>query len=227
MPKLNQGRSVRAEANLAKRIAYERGLRGLSYEALADAMTAVGCAINASSIYKIEKGDPPRRISVDELAALAAVFEEPMSELLVDMSLLNHRRAHELIEILSGLEDSMSSAIATALGATGELFRLAAEDAELAEYVQHHVESRRGGYAIPADVLAGLSDDDVPQAKTLAEVNMMKLEIANMALWDKVFEAARTWDRLIRGKWTKADQKALDAEHKSLSPFLNADPWDS
>lgn len=38
-------------------------------------MTDAGCPIQGSAIYKIEKADPPRRITVDELVAFATVFE--------------------------------------------------------------------------------------------------------------------------------------------------------
>jgi hypothetical protein len=41
-----------------------------------------GCAIQPSALYKVEKGDPPRRITVDELVALATVFELEVSDLL-------------------------------------------------------------------------------------------------------------------------------------------------
>jgi transcriptional regulator with XRE-family HTH domain len=74
---------IAAEAALARRIEYERTRRGMSYEGLATRMSRAGCPIQPSAIYKIEKGDPPRRITVDELAALARVFEMSMDELLL------------------------------------------------------------------------------------------------------------------------------------------------
>ena len=50
--------------------------RGWSYTGLAQRMTAQGCAIDQSALYKIEKGNPRRRISVDELVALREVFAQ-------------------------------------------------------------------------------------------------------------------------------------------------------
>lgn len=82
MPRPNPGRLIASEASLAKRIAYEREARGMSYDGLASRMTQAGCPINGSALYKIEKGDPPRRITVDELVALSRVFEIKLPGLL-------------------------------------------------------------------------------------------------------------------------------------------------
>jgi hypothetical protein len=62
MPRPNAPREIRerGEANLARRLEYERTSRGLSYEALARAMADAGCPIQGSALYRIEKGDPPR-----------------------------------------------------------------------------------------------------------------------------------------------------------------------
>ncbi len=83
MPPRNLRRSFSTEAELASRVAYERELRGMTYEGLAKRMTDTGCAINQSGIYKIEKGKPRRRIAVDELVAFAIVFEMPVDRLLL------------------------------------------------------------------------------------------------------------------------------------------------
>lgn len=82
MPRPNRNRTTRVEADLALRIANERTARGWSYERLAEAMTEVGCAIQPSALFKIEKGDPPRRITVNELAAFAEVWAIPMDRLI-------------------------------------------------------------------------------------------------------------------------------------------------
>jgi transcriptional regulator with XRE-family HTH domain len=83
MPRPNRPRTMRSEASLARRIEYERQRRGWSLEGLSKRLTDAGCAIQASAIYKIEKGDPPRRIAVDELVALAAVFDVDVASLLL------------------------------------------------------------------------------------------------------------------------------------------------
>ena len=81
MPRPNALRSIASERALATRIAYERAERDWTLEGLAARMTSVGCSINASAIYKIEKGDPPRRITVDELVALGRVFALDLEDL--------------------------------------------------------------------------------------------------------------------------------------------------
>lgn len=101
MPRPNVGRTLRSEAGLARRIAYERQERGWSLEGLAKRMSDAGCNINASAIFKIEKGDPPRRISVDELVALAAVFAERVDDLLLPPNVVFDKVAHELVEDLT------------------------------------------------------------------------------------------------------------------------------
>lgn len=83
MPRPNRPRTIRIEADLAKRISYERERHRMSYDGLADRMTKIGCAIQASAIYKIEKGDPPRRITLNEAVAFAEVFGVPLEDLLV------------------------------------------------------------------------------------------------------------------------------------------------
>lgn len=81
MPRPNQPRSIASEEALARRIAYERDVRGMSYEGLASRMTKVGCPIQASGVYKIEKAG--RRITVDELVGFAQVFGIPVEKLLL------------------------------------------------------------------------------------------------------------------------------------------------
>jgi transcriptional regulator with XRE-family HTH domain len=70
-----------AEEVLARRIAHERAARGWSYQRMADAMSEVGCPIAASALFKIEKGTPRRRVTVDELAAIADLWAIPMDRL--------------------------------------------------------------------------------------------------------------------------------------------------
>jgi transcriptional regulator with XRE-family HTH domain len=84
MPRPNKPREVFAEDHVATRIARERASRGWSLEKLADAMTEAGCSIAPSAIYKIEQGEPRRRITVDELVALSKVFAIPMNLLVAD-----------------------------------------------------------------------------------------------------------------------------------------------
>lgn len=70
------------EVDVAARIALEREHRGLSAARLARLMTERGCTMNQSAINKIEQGNPPRRITVDELVAFAQVFDLEVEDLL-------------------------------------------------------------------------------------------------------------------------------------------------
>lgn len=96
MPPRNPGRSLAGEDQLAERIAYERERRGWSYEGLAKRMTEAGCPMNQSAIYKIEKGEPRRRITVDELVGFANVFGTNISALVLSRSLVDDAQAARL-----------------------------------------------------------------------------------------------------------------------------------
>lgn len=98
MPRTNKPRSITSEANLARRIAHEREQRALSYEALAKLMTDAGCPVQGSAIYKIEKSEPPRRITVNELAALAEVFEVDVADLMRPIEDVESEYARHLVE---------------------------------------------------------------------------------------------------------------------------------
>lgn len=63
-----------AEGNLATRIEFERNKRGWSYETLSKELGWAGCAIAVSSLNGIEKGEPRRRVRVNEMYAFAQVF---------------------------------------------------------------------------------------------------------------------------------------------------------
>jgi transcriptional regulator with XRE-family HTH domain len=80
MPRPNKERSIGIEGALSARIAEERKRRGWTYERLAEEMTAVGCSIQPSAIFKVERA--ARRITVDELAAYSIVWAIPMDRLI-------------------------------------------------------------------------------------------------------------------------------------------------
>src|SRR5829696_3930790 len=138
MSRLNPQRSIGGEDNLARRIERERTARGLSYEALAKHLTEVGCSIQGSAIYKIEKADPPRRITVDELLALTRVFDASIEDLLTPIEVLDDRRAQELLKELDEADDELVATIRKFLDAYSELLDLAASNPELFEYVKGH-----------------------------------------------------------------------------------------
>lgn len=107
MPRPNQPRSIASEESLARRVAYEREARNMTYEGLALRMTKVGCPIQASGLYKIEKAG--RRITVDELVGLARVFEVPVDRLLLPPELA---AADELTDLVVTWNQAQDKAIA-------------------------------------------------------------------------------------------------------------------
>jgi transcriptional regulator with XRE-family HTH domain len=87
-----------SEDGLARRITYEREQKGWSPGGLADLMTKAGCPMNQSAIWKIENGNPRRKITVDEALALARVFETTIDDLLVPPERIPHRQARMLCD---------------------------------------------------------------------------------------------------------------------------------
>jgi transcriptional regulator with XRE-family HTH domain len=143
MPKINQ-RTIQAETDLARRIAWERERQGLSYERLAQAMTEAGCTITRASLFQIEKGEPPRRVTVNELVALATVFNVPVQDLLLPPELARRQGAHELIAKLDEAEKRMRQGMHEAYQSLVEFFKLLADDRELGEFVWNQWQSRQG-----------------------------------------------------------------------------------
>ena len=72
MSRPNQPRTIGAESAVAERMRKARESFGWSYGRMAAEMTEQGCPINASALWKIDNVTPPRRITVDEMAAFEA-----------------------------------------------------------------------------------------------------------------------------------------------------------
>lgn len=71
-----------AERNVAEQVQFERELRGWSTGELARRLTEAGCPISQSAIWRIENGEPRRKISVDELIGFSVVFDKKVENLL-------------------------------------------------------------------------------------------------------------------------------------------------
>ncbi|HEX2361561.1 MAG TPA: helix-turn-helix transcriptional regulator [Jiangellaceae bacterium] len=132
MPRPNRPRSIASEDNLARRIAHEREQRGWSYAGLAQRMTAQGCSIDQSALYKIEKGRPRRRISVDELVALSEVFAVPVHELLAPPELAAKK---VVLEALQRHREALAALAVT----EGELFELVKGDEQVQAALSEHL----------------------------------------------------------------------------------------
>jgi transcriptional regulator with XRE-family HTH domain len=154
MPRRNLERFLRSEESLARRIGYEREVRGWTYEGLAKRMTDAGCAINASALYKIEKSEPRRRITVDELVALAQVLEvDDLDDLLQPPEAVLHR------ELRARLDAMFRAADATLR--VDRAYKAALRD--LAAYAEAHPEVvdelDAAGFSL-AELIETLSDSD-------------------------------------------------------------------
>jgi transcriptional regulator with XRE-family HTH domain len=113
-PRPNPQRRVFAEDHVAERIKSERAQRGWTLESLAKRMEAVGCPIQPSGLFKIERAEGRRRITVDELVAFGQVFGIPIGELTLDPSLAVPSAAAALIEELWHAMERQRQATATA-----------------------------------------------------------------------------------------------------------------
>ena len=71
------------EEFLAQKIESLRTGAGWSYADLSQRMADAGCPIERSSLQKIEKGQPRRKITVNELAAFSTVFNMSVTDLLI------------------------------------------------------------------------------------------------------------------------------------------------
>ncbi len=170
MPRPNRDRTVQAEENLARRVAFEREARGWTYEGTAKRMTNVGCPIQSTAIYKIEKGQPRRRISVDELVAFAKVFEFEIEEMLMPVGAVLDDAAKEYVQGAYEAQRAITSAVADAVNVTVGLYRFTVQyglDAELdvAELLTQMTENVRANEADDdLSVAVKQSFDDVEEA---------------------------------------------------------------
>ncbi|MEY9943921.1 helix-turn-helix domain-containing protein [Kitasatospora sp. GAS1066B] len=69
------------EENAAQRLKMERESRGWSTAEVARRMSEAGFPINQSSVWRIESGEPPRRINLDEAIGFAKIFGITLTEL--------------------------------------------------------------------------------------------------------------------------------------------------
>jgi transcriptional regulator with XRE-family HTH domain len=134
VPRHNKPRSIASEANVAERITYEREGRGLSYEALAKLMTDEGCPLVGSAIYRIEKGDPPRHITVDEVVAFARVFGTTVPKLLAPMEFVRKESARKLVERTDKVYRTLPAATSKFYNLCKEIYALRQSDPDLHEF---------------------------------------------------------------------------------------------
>lgn len=177
MPKTNEGRTTDAEANLAARIKYEREKAGMSYEALAKAMTGVGCRIQATAIHKVEMGDKKtgklRRITVNELTAFAQVFEDGnVAKMLRTVEEVELERAGELLAKLQGRNRQLARLVGEMFNDFVDLAVVWQEDEDIYSYVMGYFQQS------PLGASADASEDDEPEDGAFDALTYLLTDIA-------------------------------------------------
>lgn len=93
MPPAKRTKTVLAEEAMAQTIKRLRENRDWSPAGLASRMTKAGCPMKQSAIWKIENGEPRRRITFDEAVTFARVFEVPLEDFAVPPELVQAEAA--------------------------------------------------------------------------------------------------------------------------------------
>ncbi|MEZ0490784.1 helix-turn-helix domain-containing protein [Kineococcus sp. TBRC 1896] len=186
MPRQNAPRTAGVHDRLVAWMKAEREQRGWSYETLAQHMTAVGCPINQSAIYKIENGSPRRRIDAEEVAALAEVFDVSVGELFAgpETRLLAARSANR-----------------AAAGAIAEARRAVDEAYEANRGVLDQADS---GAAVPEgnnwrNALASCLDHEQARPR-----------LADATTTDHLEHLVQTWEALVQLMRPGAEQESAD-----------------
>lgn len=140
MPRPNQPRDIRGEDYLAERVRIERTRREWTPERLAKEMTEAGCPIQTSAIYRIEGGNPRRRITVEELIGFSRVFSVPVEDLLISPDLVVSQEAVDLVRELVALNREQVELSVKWDDTFARLSKVLAEHGEIEPYVLSQLE---------------------------------------------------------------------------------------
>jgi transcriptional regulator with XRE-family HTH domain len=117
---------------------------------MAARLATAGYAIQHTAIFKIEKGKPPRRVTVDELVGFSKVLDVPVDELLLPMELIKNQRAIALAEELSQTDHELSRVAQRLHDLYVEYFQMAIEEPEEVRQYFHDLVFRRTVSETPA-----------------------------------------------------------------------------
>lgn len=154
MPKVNPLRPTGNEESAARRIAFEREARGWSYEGLARRMTEAGYPVQGSAIFKIEKADPPRRITLDEFIGFAKVFELDLTEMVLTPEVHLNRTAQRKFIVWWEARQALGDAQSAFKGAENGLH----------EYLETHPETATAVETLIKDWVRAEGWDNVDEA---------------------------------------------------------------
>jgi transcriptional regulator with XRE-family HTH domain len=148
--------AVASEEVLIRRVVAERELRGWSPALLAQKMTEAGCPMAQSSIWKMEHGNPHRKITLDETLCFARVFGTSLDDLLLPPELRTDRKALRLVATARGTAIMVERLEATARGHVIDLLRHLREHPMSRSAVLEVIRDASGGpYALRLDEFPG------------------------------------------------------------------------
>ncbi len=134
-----------AEQRCAQRIRAERERQGLSLERLAEKMGAAGRPMDRTAIHRIEKGNPPKRITVNDLEAFAKVLGVSINSLVIPDDVARSRTATRLYKKYLAARDRFLAAADEVDALEVELLRL-----HHAGYIEDGLDSGFDGSVIEA-----------------------------------------------------------------------------
>jgi len=131
MPRSRRPRTIGAEDALAERVRAEMSEWGLSYATLAKAMSHDGVDISASSLQKsfttTKPAEDRRPVRVDELVALAHVFQTSVENLLSPRDWVDQEQVDKALIDMDRADRLLVEAVQTMLDAQIMLVRAAAQ----------------------------------------------------------------------------------------------------
>lgn len=111
------------ERNLRRRIEWELADRHWSYQDLVDRLARVGLRTQKSAINKMLKGEPPKRMTANELFALAEVFEMEVTDLAQPLEPFLSAKANKRLNELNRVGADLKRAVAEFERCAGRLER--------------------------------------------------------------------------------------------------------
>jgi transcriptional regulator with XRE-family HTH domain len=101
---------LEGEENVARRIKLEREARGWSTATLADRLTDAGYPLNQSAVWRIESGEPRRRVNLDEAIGFAKVFDVSLDNLVGPPEIAANAQVKQLMaEFAASWEKSVAA----------------------------------------------------------------------------------------------------------------------
>lgn len=150
MPRQGKPGTIRGEEHVARRIALERELRGWTYESLAMRLHKAGRPTDQATVYKMEKGKPRRKVTVDELVAFSEIFGLSVDQLLTDPDVAAETHAIRDFERYVRAAQAAAAAVAKANEAADRVLRSVGQ-------------SKRAEAVVRAAIKERFTDDKVAQ----------------------------------------------------------------